>query len=311
MDLADLVHPGQGLGARTAPVGAALPRRRPWGRLGRLLREPLVHFLLIGALLTSVEEGLRRGPDPHRIVITPAHADQLANTYALQFGQRPDHRTLEALVRSDARDEMLFREGVAEGLDKGDEIVRRRVIQKMQFLLQDLNAPPEPSRPELLAFYKTHRPRYVAPPRASFSHIFFSSDLGGEAEARRRAEAVLRRLPNTLQRAPDRGDPFPDLLDFADAEPEQVTRVFGRTPFAAAVQAQGPGRWGGPYRSAYGWHLLYVSGRAPARTAPFTEVAERVRTDALEAAQTAANDAAFARLAKAYAVVRDDERGQR
>jgi hypothetical protein len=311
MDLADLVHPGEGLGAREARAGAALRRGRSGGRLGRLLREPLVHFLLIGALLTGVEEGARRGPDPHRIVITPAHADQLANTYALQFGQRPDRRTLEALVRTDARDEMLFREGVAEGLDKGDEIVRRRVIQKMQFLLQDLNAPPEPSRAELLAFYKTHLARYVAPPQASFSHIFFSSDLGGEAEARRRAAAVLGSLPNTLQRAPDRGDPFPDLLDFADVEPEQVARVFGRTPFAAAVQAQAPGRWGGPYRSAYGWHLLYVSGRSPARTAPFAEVAERVRTDALEAAEAAANAAAFARLAKSYTVVRADQGGQR
>lgn len=277
----------------------------------RLLAEPLTHFVVAGLLLFLIGSAYQRFTSTHRIVVTPAHVQQLAKGYALQFGAPPDPATLDALVQRDLHDEVLFREGRALGLDQNDEIVRRRVVQKMQFTLQDLHPPPEPTEAELAAYYAAHAEHYAAPPKVSFTHIYFSSDTGGDDAARTRAAAVQRGLPAGLARAPERGDAFPDLYDFSAYEPEQVYRLFGHTPFAAATLTAPPGQWVGPLRSAYGWHLLRVDSRQAAAHPPLAAVREAVRTDFLSAAQERANDTAFARLARGFTIVRADRGAMR
>lgn len=241
--------------------------------------------------------------DVHRIIVTPAHVRQLANDYALQYGEPPDGPTLAGLVRRDLHDEILYRQALALKLDRDDEIVRRRVVQKMQFLLQNTHLPAEPTAAELRAYYAAHATRYQTPAKVSFTHIFFSSDEGGEAAAQARALAALKALKPGVTRAPDLGDPFPDLYDFSTYEPEQVFRLFGHTPFSDATLAAPVGRWVGPYKSGYGWHLLNVGDRKAAAPPPFETVRERVRDDALQDAQARANDDAFTRLARDYRVV--------
>jgi parvulin-like peptidyl-prolyl isomerase len=191
-------------------------------------------------------------------------------------------------------------------LDQGDEIVRRRVVQKMQFLMQDLHPPREPTEQLLRTYYDAHASRYVTLPRATFSHIYFSLDKGGEAVAQARAAAVLARLSNSATRAPALGDPFPDLYDFSAYEPEQVFRLFGHTPFSRAVFSETPGHWAGPFRSGLGWHLIYVDARQDAKRPPLSAIHDAVRTDYLQDAQDKANKAAFDRLAQQYTVVRED-----
>lgn len=290
-------------GVRTALKDFA---ERGW-RLGLgLLREPLVHFVVAGAILFAAGRAYQSETSIYRIVLTQRHVAQLANDYALQFGSPPDPATLDALVRRDLHDEILFRQGVALKLDQDDQIVRRRVVQKMQFLLQDLNPPAEPSEAQLQAYYDAHAQHYVAPPRATFSHIYFSTDNGGDDKARARAEAVLRTLDNATTRAPDRGDPFPDLYDFSAYEPEQVYRLFGHTPFAEAVYAVPTGKWVGPFRSGYGWHLLYVDARQTAYRPKLSAVRDTVRADYLQDAQDKANKAAFDQIAQRFTIIHQD-----
>jgi hypothetical protein len=272
-------------------------------RVRRAAREPLVHFVLLGAVLLAIARGYEARTNLYRIEVTPAHVAEVARRYALQYGAPPEKAVLEQLVEDDIHDEILYRQGKALRLDQDDEIVRRRVVQKSQFLLEDLQAPPEPTDRQLSDYYAAHADRYAAPARASFTHIFFADERGGEG----RAKAELASLPAGLTRAPDRGDPFPDLYDFEGYDAEQVARLFGHTPLADAVFSAPPGRWVGPVRSAYGWHLLYVSGRAPPRRPPLQEVRDRVRADYLQAAQGAANAAAFKRLAGRFTVVRRDQ----
>ena len=285
------------------------------GRPVRWLADPLFHFIVLGALLAVASRLYTRSHDLRRIVVTPAHVAQLARKYQVQMGAPPDARTLERLIQEDVRDEILFREGVAAGLDKGDEIVRRRVVQKQTFLTQNLQPPPEPNRAALASFYAAHADDYVAPPRSTFSHVYFAlpsaGGPGAEAAAEARARAALVRLPANGTRAPDAGDAFPDLYDFAAFEPPQVERLFGRTPFAQAVFTAPVGRWSGPFRSAYGWHLLRVSAREPARRLPLSEVAERVRAAAMQDTQARANRQAFESTARRFTVVRDDRAGPR
>jgi peptidyl-prolyl cis-trans isomerase C len=297
----------------------------------KALREPLLHFVAAGAVLFLIGQAIRARSDTHRIVITPQREAQLANRYALQFGARPDPGMMEELIKSDVHDEILFREGVAMGLDKDDEIIRRRIIQKMQFLLEDLQVPPEPDARQSQAYYRSHATQYQLPARASFSHIYFSLDRG-DASARSRAQAALTTLqhaatatiadvsatpgPNgaanagratpvsTPERAPAPGDPFPDLYDFADYSRAQVERLFGPTQFAVSIFSVPLGKWAGPFKSAYGWHLIYVQSRAGAREQPFAAVRDKVRADYLLDSQKRTNDSAFAALARQFTVGR-------
>jgi len=116
----------------------------------------------------------------------------------------------------------------------------------------------------------------------------------------------LTTLSNNTTRAPDRGDPFPDLYDFSAYDPHQVERLFGHTPFATAVFSVPPGRWSGPFRSGYGWHLIYVEARQNTALPPLSAVRATVRMDYLQDAQDRANKAAFAELAQRFTIVRDD-----
>jgi parvulin-like peptidyl-prolyl isomerase len=264
----------------------------------KLLREPLVHFCVLGVLLFAASSIYRRHVDAHRIVVSPERTAQLANRYALQFGAPPDAATLASLIEQDTHEEMLFRQGLALHLDRDDEIVRRRVVEKMRFLLQDRAAPAEPSDAQLEQFYTAHSARYAAPERVTFTHVYFS----GDETARSRAQAALAELKQGRVSPRELGDAFPDLYDFAGYEPDQVVRLFGRTPFADAVLTVTLGEWSGPYHSSYGWHLVRVDARQPARQASFAEVRERVRTDYLAHAQDEANTAAFAKLARDFTV---------
>ena len=276
-------------------------------RLARLVREPLVQFAMLGFALFLAGSAYQARTDIYHIEVTPAKTAQLARGYALQFGAPPDPATLTALVRRDVQDEILVRQALAMKLDRDDEIIRRRLVQKMQFLMQDLHGPAEPTDSQLAAYHNAHPDKYGAPARASFSHVYFSPEHG-DAAAKARAERVLASLPDHLTRAPDRGDSFPDLYDFAAYDPEQATRLFGLTPFAEAVFSAPVRHWAGPFRSGYGWHLLYVADRRAGERPPLTAVKEKVRGDYLQSAQEAANKAAFDTLARRFTVVRDGRR---
>jgi peptidyl-prolyl cis-trans isomerase C len=212
------------------------------------------------------------------------------------------------MIRDDVHDEILFRQGLAMKLGQDDEIVRRRVVQKEQFLIQNLHAPSEPSGAELASYYTAHAAQYAGPPHATFSHIYFAVAQGGDGAAQARARTVLARLSKGTTRGPDLGDAFPDLYDFSSYGPDQVVRLFGHTPFADAVFSAPVGAWLGPVRSAYGWHLIYVDARSPAERAPLSQIRERVRGDYLRDAQDRNNMAAFDQLARRFTVVRDDRR---
>ena len=270
----------------------------------RWMREPLLHFLVIGALLSCATAAWQWHTDERRIVLTPEHIAQLANTYALQFGRQPDARTMEALIARDIHDEVLYREGRAMGLDQDDLVVRRRVVQKMQFFTEGLHPPPEPDEAQLVAYFTARPDRYTDPQRVTFSHIFFSAQVGGDMAAQARASQVLATLDHAVPRAPGLGDPFPDAYDYSAQDAGQIQRLFGPTPLAQALRDQRPMQWAGPLRSAYGWHLVRVAARSVPQHASLDQVRDRVRTDYLLDAQAAANKTAFNRMASRYTVER-------
>jgi peptidyl-prolyl cis-trans isomerase C len=282
----------------------------PLGR--RILREPLVQFLGIAVLLVAAYRVHAVRHDRFRVVMTADRVNQLAESYRLQFGVEPAPELREALVQKDFEDEVLYREALALHLDQGDEIIRRRLIQKMQFVTQDQQAPPEPTDAQLASYFAVNRTIYTKHPQATFTHVFFSTDADGESRARTRAVAALKDLRGTaVLRAPTAGDIFPDNYDFASYEPQQVTRLFGDSEFAAAVFAAPIGEWAGPFRSAYGWHLLRVDSRRAAADPPLQDVRARVRNDYLREQQESANVKTLETTKKQFQLVRSDLKGER
>lgn len=275
-------------------------RARP-SALIRLAREPLLHFVLLGAAIFALAD-LRTPADQRaRIVVDNARAAKLARTYAQQFGASPSPRMLKTLIDNDINEEILYREGIAMGLDRDDEVIRRRVVQKVQFIEQDLAPPAAPSEAALRAFFDRHRALYAAPARVGFSHVYFSPDQG---RAKERAEAALATLKPGTTRAPERGDAYPDATDYSGIAADDAVRLFGQSEIARALFRAPRGRWSGPYRSGYGWHLVRVSSSEPPRPLDYGQARDAVRADYLAEAQASANQRAFAALKARYEIVR-------
>jgi len=212
---------------------------------------------------------------------------------------------LKVLVEANTTEEVMYREALRLGLDKDDEIVRRRLVQKYEFLNQDLATPPEPTDGALRDYFQQHQEQYRLPDRVTFTHVYFSPDTRGEDGARAAAAALGARLDaQHATRAAEQGDRFPGPSDFAAAAREDLERALGREGLAQAVFGVAIGQWSGPLRSGFGWHCVYVSAREEARPAAFAEVRERVRSDWLEAERARRNADAIAALRAHFEIMR-------
>ena len=272
----------------------------------RVFREPVVHFMFLGLAIFSAGQLWPKESDERRIVIDRKRIEGIRQNYVSEYGTQPSKTQMKFLVDANVRDEIFYREGLALQLDRGDEIVRRRVIQKAEFLLQDVSPSPQPTPADIRAYYQDHIPDYVIPARTSFTHIYFSVETG---DGRARALAALKKLRmKSLDRAPELGDTFSDQYDYSAMGKTAVQRVFGTSKFSAATFEVSIGEWAGPFRSGLGWHLLRVTARVKPRKAPFEEIKDIVRTDWQKAAGAKANAKAFLRLNAKYTVVREDSK---
>jgi peptidyl-prolyl cis-trans isomerase C len=256
---------------------------RARGGLRRVLREPLVHFIALGAVLfaayAALDGGSTPAPTSNQIELTVGDLRQLEIAFASQWQRPPTADEMVGLVESRVREEILYREALALGLDKDDTIVKRRMAQKMEFLAEDVADAREPTPGELEAWFDQHTDQFAEPARVTFRHLYFSPDRRG-AGAHDDAVRALEKLGGTPEDSPATkplGDPFmfPDYL--ADRSSEQVAKDFGPS-FARALFALPPGSWQGPIESGYGWHLIFLETSTPGRVPAFEEVEPEVRT---------------------------------
>src|SRR5262245_40556135 len=181
----------------------------------KILREPLFHFLLLGFLLYVITAFVKHKKDPsNKIVVDNATIGRLVTKYILQTGAAPDKKQLDALVDNEIREEIQYREALRMGLDKDDEIIRRRLSQKIEFLKSDLAVVTEPSLRDLKKFYDEHPNLFRDSATVSFTHIYLNSDKltpGQVDESAKKIFATLRQ--QKLSRAPELGDRFPLQYD--------------------------------------------------------------------------------------------------
>ncbi len=251
--------------------------------LKRWLREPLVHFLLLGVALFAVYAYMHRGrsgvESSRQIVLSLDELRQMDMYFESQWHRPPTPAEFQAMVEDKVREEVLYREALATGLDKDDTIVKRRMAQKMQFLAEDVAAAHEPSTTELKSWFDNNKAKFALPGRYSFRHLYFSPDKRGN-NAQEDAAKVLAKIasqPEDSKLAASLADPFMFQNYYGDRTPEAIAKEFG-PPFAMTLEKLKPGSWQGPVESGYGWHCVFVDTVVPGRIPAFEEVEPDVKT---------------------------------
>lgn len=282
-----------------APSRGEFQKTALWAGLGRWLwNEPLVHFIALGALMFAVYGvlGAREADPSRRIEVTAQDVARLRDLSIKQWGKEPDAQTLQNLVQSFVREEVLYREAMAEGLARDDAIVRRRLAQKMEFLA---NAEVRPlADAEVRAYFETHAAQFQQPALVDFEQVFISTDARSQT-AQAYGAGLLARL---RQGKTVVGDPFMLPAQGRRLEQTQLARDYG-ADFAQALFQLPVGAWSGPLRSPLGLHLVRVTKHDPAQPARLEDVRERVAAEALNAAVENVRRQAYERVLARYTVV--------
>jgi hypothetical protein len=209
------------------------------------------------------------------------------------------------LVEDKVRQEILYREALALGLDRGDTIVKRRLAQKMEFLADDVSGLRDPSLDELKKWYAKNGSQFSLPSRITFRHLYFSPDKRG-AQASDAAASALATLPDMSAATIDLttlGDPFMFQDHYGESTPDQVVNVFGKK-FAEELFKLTPGKWHGPVESGLGWHLVWVDLITPGRTPEFEEVdISQIKSQWLSAQRAETKHELFEAMRARYEIV--------
>ena len=282
--------------------------RRSLSTVKRWLREPLLHFLLIGLLLFGIYAYTNRGrigiESPRQIVLSLDELRTMTAYFESQWHRPPTPQEFQAMVEDKIKEEVLYREGLAMGLDKDDTIVKRRMAQKMQFLAEDVAAAHEPSTAELKAWFEKNTDKFALPSRYSFRHIYFSPDKRGTNAHDDAAQALAKIAgqPEDSPLIPSVADRFMFQDYYGDRTPSAIAKEFG-PQFAVALEKIKPGSWQGPIESGYGWHLVFVDTVIPGRIPAFEEVESEVKTAWLGEQKAQAWQKAYQTMRAKYTVL--------
>lgn len=268
----------------------------------KIVKEPLLHFVILGALVFVLYGSRPESNDRSSltIVISSETMASLVAFHVERTGAEPTEAEQDALIRSHVEEEVLFREAIALGLDQGDPIVRRRLVQSMSFLVEDLAAVTDPSEEELAEYLQSHPERYEEPVRWSITHVFVSRERNGTL-MNARAEALLDDLRGGADHSAV-GEPFLRGSAFQQQSERDLDGIFG-VGFSAQLSDRVVGQWIGPLTSTYGLHLVRIEQHAQPRLPTLAEIVDVVRRDWLAVHQSAANEVALQAMVDKYDVV--------
>jgi parvulin-like peptidyl-prolyl isomerase len=273
------------------------------------LKEPLIHFLLIGTALfllygwrgkSASVPGEQAGTPAAQIVVTQDEISRVNDLFRKTWQRPPTEEEQKRLIEDLVRNEIYYREAIALGLDRNDEVVKRRLRQKMEFIFEDISSWTEPTDEELTAFLKKHGEKYLTDPQIAFLQVYVSAYKRGKS-----TESDARRLLAQLNAGAD-----PDTLgDTTLLEPDvrlsplwDIDKQFG-DGFGKNLLGLKPGVWAGPIRSGFGLHLVLVKERRAGRLPELKEAGETVKRDWVVERQKELRDAAYAKIRERYSVV--------
>ena len=277
-----------------------------------LARQPLVHFLVIGAAIAVLYAWLgdRDAVRPDRTIrITAANISRLQAEWRARWNRAPTPEELDGLIRAQTREAALYREALAMGLNEDDPVIRRLLVRKLEGIARDLvELSLSPTEQDLATYFAEHADRYRPPPLITFTHVFVDPDRRGE-QTLRDADGILAELQSRgrpTEGIEDVGDPFMLQRYYPQKTEQRIASLFGRE-FARSVFELPAGRWHGPVLSGYGTHLVYVDGLMAFPAPTLAEVEDRVRQDWVDGRREEITGQYFAQLLARYDVIVERE----
>jgi len=274
-------------------------------RFRRFVAEPMVQFLAAGALIFVLHGALRDDePDsaPESIVVSSGRVAQIVEIFSRTWQRPPSEAELTGLIDAYVREEVFYREARNLGLDEDDTIVRRRLQQKMEFIIEPDEASLTPAPGELEAFLAANRDSYAKPGTTAFHQLFFDPARHGDS-TEAKARAVLATLASAgVDVPPELGDPSLLPPAMPPSLPRQIASSFGEK-FADGLAPLPLGRWSGPVASSYGLHLVHVDAREEPRDPTLAEVEAAVLRDWQSRKRREIAEARYAALLARYVVV--------
>ena len=273
--------------------------------LKTLVREPLVHFLVLGAGVFGLFAlvGDRSEIEPDEIVVGAGQIERMSQAWRKTRMRPPTQPELEGLIKDYIKEEIFYREALTLGLDQDNAVIRRHLRQKMEFLSEDIASQTEPDDEALQAFLDTNPDKFRTDLRVSFQHIYFSWDKRGDLAAVD-ARQVLSILSGgeSYDDISALGDPLP-LPQAVDLYPlREVASLFGRE-FAQQLTTLDAGRWQGPIASGFGVHLVYVGERIDASLPQLDEIRDTVVREWREEQRQTVNQVFYDTLRTRYNVI--------
>ncbi|MEL6252061.1 MAG: peptidylprolyl isomerase [Bacteroidota bacterium] len=272
----------------------------------KLLREPLLHFLLIGAFLFLLYEWRKTNDTSTRgqITVTDSDIRQLISTYENNWRKKPDTLTLRDLVAEHIRGELMYQEALNLGLENNDEIIKRRLRQKYEFLVKDLSSVKKPEEEDLQSFYQDHTDNYQSERKMSFSHIYFSPDK--RKEPLHAAHKLLKEISDKEVKPEAYGDDFHLQQFYASRDYREIVQNYGKQ-FSDTLFSKTTSGWQKPMVSGYGVHLVHISSFEEPEPLPFSEVRSLVLQDWKADQLTAFNEELYQNLLSNYEVVHEHD----
>lgn len=258
----------------------------------KYLKDPLVTFLIAGIGLFILAEYFSEDEIPYTVAVRDADINRISDQWSMQMRRPPTEQELSGLVEQFVKEEIYYREAQRMGLDANDTIVRRRMVQKLTFLTEDIATATPFDDKALFTFYTENETDYRVPERFSFHHRYFSSD---------RRENAKADATNALT-TDEQGDPFMLQREYAARSEREIGDLFGRSFASALTELNTLSRAQGPIESAYGWHTVNLTGRTPSFIPAFEVVTARVAVDAQQQARQAANRAYYEDLKSRYTI---------
>ena len=277
----------------------------------RLLKEPLIQFLIIGACIYGAYGLFGPPPEGDMDAVVLVDANRI-NGFAAQWQARwnrpPTREELDGLINNYVREEILYRQAVAMGLAEDDAVFRRRMAQRLEFLTGDLAKVVEPDEAELQRYFNDNIERYGAADQISFIQVFFDPDARGDAtlDDANKVLAELREAGVPDPQMLEAGDRFMLPNNFESATELEVRKRLGGG-FAEPLMALEPGAWHGPLLSGFGVHLVYVYERVQAPVPELAEVREAVLQDWQQQQMTTFNEQFYLGLKARYEVIIEDD----
>lgn len=282
----------------------------------QLLKDPLLHFVVLGLGLFLLYQLTGQQADDDEILIDRDALLRHLQYQSVAFDRAQfelflddmSARETADLVVEAAREEILYREALAMGLDRDDYIIRSRLVQKLRYLAEGFASDADSlSEEEVEAYFDANRDSYELDPYITLTHVFFNAERRGWDEARALAEAKLQELNDgsvPFDESSAHGDRFPYFVNYIERPPQLISSHFGGEMSEALFQLPiGSTSWHGPFESRFGTHLVLVTSQQPARMPGFDEVRDRVAADAQAARDRDLTDAAIDEIVARYTIV--------